>query len=149
MINTRTEPLEDFYIRLGVFKSDWSDAQQAVFWRTVAEEYRREYFRLKDQYQDLKAENKEEKMKVTTESGSIYEFENGYYSKNGVPFTKVRRIRQGSWTENISRSGVFDMVAHWDDITLSEAFETGKNLFIEGIGWNEWWLTTPIQKVEK
>lgn len=86
------------------------------------------------------------KVKVTTESGSVYEVDTteGVWNKNREEhYTILTSLKSGEWDG--TRGGATAVHA-WPEV---DAPVVGENMYIHGHGFYDWWLTTKVISVEK
>ena len=85
------------------------------------------------------------KYEVTTTTGSKYyiDHDTGWWTKNNGIWAPLTRLATGEWDG--TRHNVPD-ITEWAEV---EKPEPGKNMYIQGRGMHDWWLTTPVVSVEE
>lgn len=85
------------------------------------------------------------KLEVTTTTGSVYfiDTEAEVWAKNDSFWNRLTRLSVGEWDG--TRSNVPD-TSEWPEVEIPQV---GKNMYIQGKGLYDWWLTTPIVSVDE
>lgn len=85
------------------------------------------------------------KYEVETSTGSVYfiDTDKKQWAKNSHRFEYLKSIAVGDW--NGIRTNMPDFRS-WPEVDLPEV---GRNMYIQGRGLNDWYLTTPIVEIRE
>ena len=85
------------------------------------------------------------KLRVETSTGSVYfiDTDNRRWAKNSYFWEPLNDLAVGEWSGNHQDIPDFE---NWERVDIPEV---GKNMYIKGQGFYDWWLSTPIVEVRE